>query len=135
MLAPDCPDWPSVSEAPVWFSMGVDLKIMHIQIVQQVQIETVSPLPFEKAMMDIMFLCFDSLIVRQSLEPQSCVYRDGFLPSILSHSLWSCCMGQLSHCWLWVFAFCCRAATENACFRVSMISSTCENKTTALSFL
>lgn len=51
------------------------------------------------------------------------------LPSILSHSLWSCSMGQLSHCWFWHFAFCCTAATENACFKVSMISSTYESKT------
>lgn len=62
MLAPDYPEWPSVSEAPIWFLMGVDLKIMQIQIVQQVQIETISPLPFKKAMVEIMFLCFDSLI-------------------------------------------------------------------------
>lgn len=36
-------------------------------------------------------------------------------------------MGQLSHCWHWPLAFCCRAATEKACFNVSMISSTCES--------
>lgn len=53
---------------------------------------------------------------------------DSSSPSILSHSLWSCCMGQLSHCWLWVFAFCCSAATEKACFKVSMISSTYRSK-------
>lgn len=49
-------------------------------------------------------------------------------PSILSQSLCSCCRGQLSHCWLWALLFCWRAATENACFKVNMISSTWTQK-------
>lgn len=81
-------------------------------------------------------LLYSSLDSPKSLNVKSCThlqhrdttysFKDTFLPSMLSQSLWSCCIGQLSHCWLWVFAFCCRAATENACFKVNMISSTLE---------
>lgn len=52
-------------------------------------------------------------------------YRNSFPLSILSQSLWNCSKGQASHCCHWGFDFFHSTALENACFKVSMISSTC----------
>lgn len=47
-----------------------------------------------------------------------------YSPSICSQSLWNCSKGQVSHCCLWVLEFFHSTASENACFKVNMISST-----------
>lgn len=50
------------------------------------------------------------------------------LPSIRSQSLCKPCMGQSSHSWMGVLLLCKAAAVEKACFKVSITSSTCHER-------